>query len=122
MQQKVPPPEDSSLTFTRLKLALPPLFLLVFLLILAATIIHFRGASLEEPMPLVIFIIGFFVAMFGAFYDFGAKGYLFKVFEHGVPLKETDVTNINKQQLIMTLIYVGIASLYFLSAVLLYYT
>lgn len=107
--------------YAKLKLSLPPLLLLAFLLLLTAVLLHYRGVSSEEPMPLVIFIVGFFVAMFGAFYDFGAKGYVLKIFEHGAPLNENDVRYINKQQLIMTGIYIGISGLYFLSALLLYY-
>ncbi|MCW6168990.1 MAG: hypothetical protein LVQ96_03870 [Thermoplasmatales archaeon] len=113
--------ESTGPRHAKLKLSLPPLLLLAFLLLFTATLFHYRGKSSEEPMPLVIFIIGFFVAMFGAFYDFGAKGYVLKIFEHGVPLKENDVRYINKQQLIMTSIYIGISGLYFLSALLLYY-
>jgi hypothetical protein len=113
--------ENKGPRYAKLKLSLPPILLLAFLLLLTAVLLHYRGASSEEPMPLAIFIIGFFVAMFGAFYDFGAKGYLLKIFEHGAPLDENDLRYINKQQLIMTGIYVGISGLYFLSALLLYY-
>lgn len=64
-------------------------------------------------MPLVIVLTGIFIIVFGAFYDFGANKYLENVFSSGARLRETDVIGINRQQLIMTMLYllIGLASI-----------
>ncbi len=104
-----------------LKMSIPFIFLLFILIILSAALQIIKGSSFSGPMPVIIIIIGVFVAFFGAFWDFGAKRYLSDISQHREKVTDEDVVYINKQQLILTLIFFGIAGLYVLSAFLIYY-
>ena len=71
-------------------------------------------------MPTVITLCGFGVAFIGAFWDFGARKYLNSLANSRIMFTEKDVTRINKQQLQLTFIFLGIAGLYVLAAAIIY--
>ena len=104
-----------------LQMSIPFIFLLFILIILSVALEFLKGPSYSGPMPVIIIIIGVFVAFFGAFWDFGAKRYLSDISQHREKVTDEDVVYINKQQLILTLIFFGMAGLYVLSAFLINY-
>ncbi len=71
--------------------------------------------------PDILFISGIFVMFVGAWYDFGAASYAkdLKDYYHK-SISESDATYINKQQLIMTLVYIAIGILYILTGIAIY--
>ncbi len=92
-----------------------PLTLLLSIF-LAATILYFlRESSYVFPFPVIMTIIGVFIAVFGAFWDFGAKKYVQDLWKNQVNVSENDITYINRQQLLMTIVFFGIGGLYALS-------
>jgi Ca2+/Na+ antiporter len=102
----------SDKTLVRLKISFPPLFLLVLLLIIS---ILFKIANITEVaqvFPLTFVFIGIFVIAFGSFFDFGANQYLQNMIVSKSKIRETDITNINREQFIMNLIYVAIGITY----------
>ncbi len=103
------------------QMSIPFIFLLFILIILSVALRIIKGPSFSGPMPVIIIIIGVFVAFFGAFWDFGAKRYLSDISQHREKVTDEDVEYINRQQLMLTLIFFGIAGLYVLSAFLIYY-
>jgi hypothetical protein len=103
---------------TRFLLTLP-LFAVLLSLVLVSSVLyiaHLKGDA--EVFPLVLVLIGIVIIFFGAFFDFGANRYLENVFLAKAPLKERDITQINREQLIMTVIYGGIGLLYILIGVI----
>lgn len=73
--------------------------------------------------PDVLIIGGIGVMFFGAWYDFGAIAYEKELKDHyRKSLTDQDATYINKQQLIMTLIYIGIGFLYIAVGTAIYLT
>ena len=97
-----------------------PIALLVAL-ILVTLIVHYFGiSSVMIAMPTVITLCGFGVAFTGAFWDFGARKYLNSLANSRIMFTDKDVTRINKQQLQLTLIFLGIAGLYVLTAAFIY--
>ena len=103
------------------QMSIPFIFLLFIFIILSVALRIIKGPSFSGPMPVIIIIIGVFVAFFGAFWDFGAKRYLSDISQHREKVTDEDVEYINRQQLMLTLIFFGIAGLYVLSAFLIYY-
>ena len=103
----------------RLKISAPPLILLILLLIFSILFKIAGVTEVSQVMPLTIVFIGILVIAFGAFFDFGAKQYLQNLIMSKSKLKDETVININREQAIMTLIYVGIGILYMFSAVIL---
>jgi hypothetical protein len=97
-----------------------PVALLVALILVALTVYHFGISSVTIAMPTIITICGFGVAFVGAFWDFGARKYLNSLANSRIMFTEKDITMINKQQLQLTLIYIGIAGLYILAAFFIY--
>lgn len=89
------------------------LFLLVTVPYLFSLIIHF---SYDSYIPFFIFLSGIIVIFYGSWSSFGSKKYVSQVISSGMPLKEEDLIFINRQQLIMTLIFIGIGGLYMLVA------
>lgn len=103
-----------------LRFTYTPLSLLIALILLALIVYYFGITSVSIALPTIITLCGFGIAFVGAFWDFGAKKYLDSLANNRIMFTEKDVTRINKQQLQLTLIYLGIAGLYVLSAVLIY--
>ena len=100
----------------------PPLAIMGMLLMGIGVYSLFFGISKFFVIsPDILFISSAAVIFFGAFYDFGAHGYQKELKVHYQrSLSYEDAKYINKQQLIMTLIYLGIGSIYVLTRVLIY--
>ena len=102
--------------------AKPPLFILIAML--ASTFIYysvFGIGTFFTVMPDTLFISAVIVMFFGAWYDFGAESYIKDLKDfYRKSITETDLVYINKQQLIMTLIYILIGFLYIGSGVAIY--
>ncbi len=106
---------------TRFKLTVPPMVLL-FILFISGIVLLLAGAlSIANVFPLILVMVGFVIIFFGAFYDFGANRYVNNMFQSKASLREKDVVQINREQLIMTMIFVGVGGLYILMGVALFY-
>ncbi|MEM0137641.1 MAG: hypothetical protein QXT48_04780 [Thermoplasmatales archaeon] len=106
----------------RWKYSKPPLEILAVMIASPAIYFSFLGIrTFFIVMPDVLFISAVLVMFFGAWYDFGASTYK-KELEQNFKksLSEADATYINKQQLIMTLIYLAIGGLYMLCGLIIY--
>ncbi|MCL4323477.1 MAG: hypothetical protein M1498_03440 [Candidatus Thermoplasmatota archaeon] len=106
---------------TRFKLAIPPLVLLFGIFISAIVLLFANAIFIVNVVPLILVMLGFVIIFFGAFYDFGANRYVNAMFQSKASLREKDVVQINREQLIMTLIFSGIGGLYILAGVILFY-
>lgn len=95
--------------------------LLIAIIIATIILILAKLRNYVIPIPIILTIVGLFVALVGAFWDFGAKKYLEDIFKHGIHFSENDMVYINKQQFLLTVIYLGIGGLYALAGFLLYY-
>jgi hypothetical protein len=106
----------------RWKYAKPPLYILVAMLV--STFIYysvFGIGTFFTVMPDILFISAVIVMFFGAWYDFGAESYIKDLKDfYRKSITEADLVYINKQQLIMTLIYILIGFLYIGSGVAIY--
>lgn len=103
----------------RLKIASVPL-LILFAMIFGPIPFYLKGVfNYFAVMPLVIFLSAFFIFFIGAWWDFGAKDYLTELLIQGTPISEDDVKFINKQQLIITLLFIGIGIFYMFVAYIL---
>ncbi|MEM0138824.1 MAG: hypothetical protein QW100_03760 [Thermoplasmatales archaeon] len=106
----------------RWKYSKPPLEILAVMIASPALYFSFLGIrTFFIVMPDVLFISAVLVMFFGAWYDFGASTYK-KELEQNYrrSLSEADATYINKQQLIMTIIYLAIGGLYILCGIAIY--
>lgn len=102
--------------------AKPPLAVLVVVLMGMALFSLFYGFShFFVFSPDVLVIGGVIVMFFGAWYDFGAIAYEKELKDYyRRTLNEADASYINKQQLIMTLIYIGIGFFYIMTGITIY--
>jgi hypothetical protein len=104
------------ITKLRLKIASIPIFILIILVVSPLPLYYIGDFNYFAVMPLVILLSAFFVFFIGAWWDFGAKEYIKDLMVGGAHISETDVKYINKQQLIITVIYLLIGVLYILVA------
>ncbi len=103
-----------------LKLSSVPLIFLIVLLVTPLPF-YFRGIfNYLEIMPLIIFLSGIIVIAVGAFWDFGARIYIKEVMDSRMKITDEDIIYINKQQLKMTIVYVIIGFIYFITALIIY--
>ncbi|MCY0852408.1 MAG: hypothetical protein OWQ34_06725 [Thermoplasma acidophilum] len=70
-----------------------------------------RNKDAFDAMPFIIFIYGISVIFYGAWSSFGSKKYVAEVIRAGMPLKNEDILYINKKQLLLTGIFIGIGGL-----------
>lgn len=105
----------------RHKRAVPPLVLLVLVLMLSGILRLTLGPAYIVPMPLILVIMGVGVAYYGAFSDFGAKRYFNDMTKNRVKITDEDITYINRQQFLLTLLFLGVAGLYVAGAVFVYF-
>ena len=104
----------------RLIYALFPILALVVILFIPLPLSYFGLFNYVQVMPVVLFIFGVGVMFVGAFWDFGAKMYVREIMDNNLPFGERDLNFIYKQQFILTAIYIGIAFLYMLAAIVIY--
>lgn len=103
-----------------IQLTSPLLFILFLIILFAAYLDYVKDYSILQPLPLILTIIGVVIAFFGAFYDFGAKRYLSDISRQKMEVTDKDIVYINRQQLILTLLFFGIGGLYVLGAFAVY--
>ncbi len=96
----------------KLKMSSVPIIILIAMIFIPLPFYFLFNFNYFYYMPVIFFIAGFFVIFVGAWYDFGAKKYLSSVFKSGEHFEDSDLDYIYKQQLFMTLIYIGIGALY----------
>ncbi|MBX8631631.1 MAG: hypothetical protein KIY12_05755 [Thermoplasmata archaeon] len=104
----------------RLTYALFPILALILILSVPFPFSYFGLFNYVQVMPVLLFIFGVGVMFIGAFWDFGAKMYVKEVMDNNLPFGEGDLNYIYKQQFILTSIYIGVAFLYILAAVIIY--
>jgi len=107
----------------RVRYLKPPLQALFLITVVPAIVFFFYGIkNYLIVMPDILFISAIFVIFIGAWWDFGEKSYL-KELEDYYKKRPTpeDMTYINKQQLIMTFLYILVAMLYIMVAVIIYF-
>ncbi len=75
----------------------------------------------RQVVPVVLFIVGIFVMFAGAWYDFGARRYVKSLEENRISFGEADMDHIFKQQFWLMVMYLGIAGLYILTALAIFY-
>ena len=99
-----------------------PLWIILAVFMSATLLFYYIGfQSLALNIPLLIVLAGVVVIFFGSFSDFGAKKYLANVMITKASFRESDVTGINKEQLFMNIIFIGIGLLYIICGILVYY-
>lgn len=106
----------------RIKYLKPPLQALFLISVVPAIIFFFYSfKTYFIVMPDIIFIAAIIVIFIGAWWDFGEKTYLKELEDYykKTPTEE-DIRYINKQQLVMTLLYMLVAMLYILVAAIIY--
>ncbi|AGO61666.1 hypothetical protein FACI_IFERC00001G1686 [Ferroplasma acidarmanus Fer1] len=96
----------------KLKFSLIPIIILIAMIFIPLPFHFFFRFNYIYYMPVLFFIAGFFVIFVGAWYDFGAKKYVTSLFQSRQHIEDSDFNDIYKQQLIMTLIFIGIGILY----------
>lgn len=100
----------------------PPILAFLLMTLIPLITVPFYGVGpYREYMPDIVFIAGIGVIFIGAWYDFGASAYVkeLKDFYRKTPSDE-DLIYIQKQQLILTLLYILIGFLYFTAAIVIY--
>jgi hypothetical protein len=96
----------------RLKISFIPIAILIILIFLPLPFYFADLFSYFKIMPLIILISAFFIFFVGAWWDFGANEYIKNLIVGHMELSENDLKYINRQQLIITLIYILIGLLY----------
>ncbi len=90
----------------RAKVTLIPLIILLSIIFCLLPLYYIGVFPFFKILPLLLFIIAFVIFLFGATWDFGASNYLKDLMAGKGELTESDIRYINKQQLIMTLLFV----------------
>jgi hypothetical protein len=103
----------------RLKISYPPLSLLALLFIVSILFKLGKDNFAAQVFPIIFVFIGILVIAFGSFFDFGANQYLQNLIISKSKLSEKDVLSINREQLVMNIIYVIIGIAYILSGIFL---
>lgn len=101
-----------------LRLSLPPFYIFFALLAYSFGAYRFAGPRYDQPVPILLVMAGVFIALFGAFYDFGEKSFTDDLKRSRIRITDEDLEHISKQQFLMTVIYFGICGLFVLSAFL----
>ncbi len=109
-----------SITKARLTYALFPVLALILIISVPLPLYFFGLFNYIQVMPVLLFIFGVCVMFVGAFWDFGAKMYLREIVDNNLPFGESDLNYVYKQQFVLTAIYIGVAALYILAAVIIY--
>ncbi len=103
----------------RVHFSKPLLFLLIFSIFLESLFYFVGNGQVYRAIQLIMVIIGIIIIVFGTFYDFGANSYVESIFVAKAKLSEEDVIQIHREQIIMTLIYIGLGILYIAAAYIL---
>ena len=111
----------NSLVKIKIKFAIIPLIILIAIMLAPLPFYFYRSFNYRGTMPLIIFLLAFFIFFFGAWWDFGARNYLREVMEEEKQVGEFDIKYINRQQLIMTLIFIMDGVIYMVVALVINY-
>ena len=106
-----------ALVRTRWRFTLLPLAVMAALMAVFAPAAVWWGLDYTSVVPLFLAIGGIVVLFVGAWYDFGAKGYVKGLLRANVPVTQEDIDRIHREQLILTLCYGGVAGLYVVMAI-----
>ncbi len=98
-----------------------PLSILVCILSVSLLLSVFGFLVYRQVVPVVLFIAGIFVMFVGAWYDFGARRYVRSLEENRISFGEEDMNHIFRQQFWIMVMYLGIAGLYILIALAIFY-
>ena len=98
-----------------------PLSILACILSVSLLLSVFGFLVYRQVVPVMLFIAGIFVMFVGAWYDFGARRYVRSLEENRISFGEEDVNHIFKQQFWIMVMYLGIAGLYILIALAIFY-
>ncbi|MCI4323692.1 MAG: hypothetical protein L3K03_06710 [Thermoplasmata archaeon] len=100
----------------RWRFTLLPLKGLAGLLALSLPVALLGWSQYSNIVPLFLFFGAIVVLFAGAWYDFGAKGYVRDLIHTHQPITGEDLDRIHREQFILTLCYGGVAGLYILIA------
>ncbi len=106
---------------TRLTITIPAFLVLIIMTTITLTLFFLNFASIAQDLLIFIVFGGIIIIFIGAFYDFGASNYVENIFVSKVSLKENDIVGINREQLVMTGIFVGVGCLFIVVAIGLFY-
>lgn len=101
----------------RLRISFPAILLLVLILIMSLLLKLANVNSVTAFIPLTLVFLGIIVMAFGSFFDFGANEYLQNIFMSKSRFRDIDILNINREQMIMSLIYVSIGFIYIFTGI-----
>lgn len=90
----------------RVKVASIPLIILLSIISSLLSLNYIGVFPFFAIVPLLLFIIAFVIFLVGATWDFGASNYLKDLMAGKGELTDSDIRYINKQQLIMTLLFI----------------
>jgi len=110
-----------SVVRARWRFTLIPILALAILLVAFSPLAAFGWADYVGVVPIVLTIAAVVVFFAGAWYDFGAKGFVRDLHRANEPVTEADLDLIHREQFIMTLCYGGVAGLYVVIALLIAY-
>ncbi len=108
------------INLTRIKIFLFPLLILLIMILSTFPFNYIGIFNFFEIMPLIIFLSGFIVILIGALYDFGASDYLKTTMTGKGKLTDENIRNINKQQLVMTLLFICDGIIYMIVGYIIY--
>ncbi len=103
-----------------IRFSLYPLMLLAVMLLFPLPLYYMKIFRYTLIMPDILVFTGVFVMFFGAFYDFGSKGYIKNILDNRLPFSDKDMDHIYKQQFKLTAIYLGIGFMFILSGVVIF--
>ena len=118
----LPESRDLAVKRARWKYVQPPIFAFFILMLVPLIAVPFYGDGYYSMyMPDIVFMAGIIVIFIGAWYDFGASAYIkeLKDYYSKTPT-EQDLAYIQKQQFIITVLYILIGLMYIGAAVLIY--
>lgn len=101
----------------RLKISFPAILLLIMIFIISVLLKLANVSSITTFLPLLFVFLGIIIIAFGSFFDFGASEYLQNIFISKSRLTDIDILNINREQMIMSLFFVGIGFIYILTGI-----
>jgi hypothetical protein len=120
-QEDMTPERKREIIKTRFALTVPLFLVLVIMTSITLALFFLSFSSIAQDLLIFIVFAGIITIFIGAFYDFGAGNYVENVFVSKVSLRENDIVGINREQLVMTGIFVGVGCLFIIVAIGLFY-
>lgn len=120
-REDMTPERKREIIRTRLSLTVPAFLVLIIMTSITLALFFLNFSSIAKDLLIFIVFGGIIVIFIGAFYDFGANNYVENIFISKVSLREKDIVGINREQLVMTGIFVGIGCIFITVAIGLFY-